>query len=304
MAQFSGMVLTKQGLQLQARAQTGAALQFSKVKLGDGTLSSGQSLDTMTDLISIKLSLAIQSMDVIGDGTSRVRVALTNDGLETGFFVREIGVYAYDTSAKADVLYSVSNAGDMADFLPAGGAETVVEQIIDLITVVGNAQNVTAVIDRHTMLATLEDFGDLKANLKSNDADKGASTVGIADTKSNFIGTTVEAALSELGSDTLRYKEIATTDLNKIKDLGLYSIAGNNNNVNFPAIKATDGIDPKIFWTHLEVLRGPYPIQRLTYFYQGGGTNSDNNYGLINRVYQRVNLNLSSDSWSNWRAID
>jgi|GEM_PF-2053221 len=194
MAQFSGTVLTKQGLQLQSKAQIGTKLEFTNVKLGDGKLAEGQSLEDLTGLIKPMLTLGIQFMDVIGDGTSRVRVVLTNQGLEQGFFVREIGVYAKDPQL-GEILYSVAYADEMADFLPAGGGVSVVEQVLDLITVVGNAQNVTAVIDKHTMIATLEDLDEHNGDPNAHDAKINAKTVG-GKYAADFAGANISVPLT------------------------------------------------------------------------------------------------------------
>lgn len=156
MAGFNGTVLTTKGRNLQAKAQIGTALNFTKVKLGSGTLANGQSLESLNDLIAPVMTLTIQGMTTNSDGTSKITVLVTNNGLETGFYVREIGLYATDPQF-GEILYSVSNAGTLADYLPAGGGAVVVEQLFELITVVGNATNVTAVIDTSLVLATKDD---------------------------------------------------------------------------------------------------------------------------------------------------
>ncbi len=155
MANFPGLVLTQAGRNLQAKAQIGAALTFTRVALGDGTSNAP---DAMTALANELLSLSIQEFEVVGDGTSRMRVIMTNEALETGFFVRELGVFAEDPDTGEEQLYSYSNAGEQPDFLPAGGGATLVENIFDLYTVVGNAQNVTAKINDYITIATKQDI--------------------------------------------------------------------------------------------------------------------------------------------------
>ena len=155
MANFPGLVLTQAGRNLQAKAQIGAPLTFSRVALGDGTSNAP---DAMTALANELLSLSIQEFEVVGDGTSRMRVIMTNEALENGFFVRELGVFAEDPDTGEEQLYSYSNAGDQPDFLPAGGGATLVENVFDLYTVVGNAQNVTAKINDYITIATKQDI--------------------------------------------------------------------------------------------------------------------------------------------------
>lgn len=151
MANFPGLVLTTVGRNLQAKAQTGAALNFTRVALGEGT---SKTPETMSALNNEKISLSIQEIKVVGDGTSRMRVIMTNESLTNGFFVRELGVFAEDPDTGQEQLYSYTTAGSEPDFLPAGGGATLVENVFDLYTVVGNAQNVTAKISSYAIIAT------------------------------------------------------------------------------------------------------------------------------------------------------
>lgn len=159
MANFPGLVLTDAGRQLQAKAQIGAALTFSRVGLGDGGADAWESMAALANEL---LSLSIQDFEVVGDGTSRMRVIMTNEHLESGFFVREMGVFARDPDTGEEVLYSYTNAGGQPDFLPAGGGATLVENVFDLYTVVGNAQNVTAVINDYITIATKQDVDEIR----------------------------------------------------------------------------------------------------------------------------------------------
>lgn len=162
MANFPGLVLTQAGRNLQAKAQIGAALTFTRVALGDGSTSAP---DEMSALDNELLSLSIQDFEVVGDGTSRMRVIMTNESLNTGFFVRELGVFAEDPDTGEEQLYSYTNAGNQPDFLPAGGGATLVENVFDLYTVVGNAQNVTAVINDYITIATKQDIDVIRPQL-------------------------------------------------------------------------------------------------------------------------------------------
>ncbi|MBP0047647.1 phage tail protein [Marinobacterium sp. AK62] len=160
MANFPGLILTNAGRQLQAKAQIGQQLQFTRVALGSGYEPAEP--ESLTALVDEKQSLSIQSFEVIGDGTSKIRAILTNEGVSTGFFVREIGVFARDPDTLEEQLYAYSNSGTQSDFLPAEGGATVVEQIFDLVTVIGNAANVTAVIDDYITLATKADIEEIR----------------------------------------------------------------------------------------------------------------------------------------------
>lgn len=144
MAGFSKAVLTTKGKALYAKAQAGTIISFTRAKIGSGTLTAGQNLEYLTDLISVVTPLAIQGVSYLGNSQTRIRTVITNSGLSQGFYFREIGLYATDPQ-EGEILYCVANAGDQADYIPAEGS-VAVEQVMDIIAVVGNG-NVTASIE-------------------------------------------------------------------------------------------------------------------------------------------------------------
>ncbi len=183
MAEFAPLKLTDAGRQIQAKAQAGQALTFTRVGLGDGAAPAIAS--ELLDLVNRRQWLSIQSQLAPGDGTAVLRVILTNVGLAIGFFMRELGVYALDPDTGDEHLYSYTNAGAHPDFMPAAGGATVVEQIFDLITVVGEAENVTAVINDYITIALKADVDALRPRLLPEDP----GTVGqMARKRSNAAG--------------------------------------------------------------------------------------------------------------------
>jgi hypothetical protein len=163
MADFTGTLLTQKGRNLLSKAQTGATLTFTKIKIGDGTWATGTDPTQLNDLVDPKLSLSIQSIQVVGDGTVRLRFVLTNTGLQQGFFMREIGIYAQDPDL-GEILYAVAYAGDRADYIPSDGT-TKVENVVDIYTVISNTQNVSAVISDTVVIATKQDVDNLNTQL-------------------------------------------------------------------------------------------------------------------------------------------
>ncbi|MBF0444381.1 MAG: phage tail protein [Magnetococcales bacterium] len=156
MSEFNGVILTTLGLNLLAKAQTGAPLDFTRIAVGDGNWPVETEPEELTELLNEKMTIPIQGHTVVGDGTSELRIILTNTGLETGFFIREIGIFATDPDL-GEILYSVTSAGDYGDFLPAEGG-TMVEEVINLLTVIGNSPNVTAQISDLVVIATKQDI--------------------------------------------------------------------------------------------------------------------------------------------------
>jgi len=159
MSNFSQLVLTMDGINLQAKVQSGTLLKFTRVGVGDGALREGQHLNTLTNLINYRTSFPINDIKNKGDGTSVVRTIITNKDIEEGFFLREIGLYAEDPD-KGEILYCVANTGMYADFLPPKTLNSV-DIILDLITIVGNAENVVIEMDDSLVYVTREEFNNL-----------------------------------------------------------------------------------------------------------------------------------------------
>ena len=156
MANFSGLILTDAGRNILSQALTGEAITFTRVALGAGDVP--QNPEALVALVDEKRNAPIQSFSVVGDGTSRIRAIVTNVGLAAGFFAREVGIFATNPDTGLETLYAYANAGNQADYLPAEGGATIVEQLFDLFTVVDSATNVTAIIDSSIIYATKDEL--------------------------------------------------------------------------------------------------------------------------------------------------
>jgi len=159
MAQFNGLALTLKGLALQTKAQTGVELRFSRVAYGDGQLEEGQLLRDLTALISHKMDLPIVANTIIGNGTSKIQAVCRNVDVLVGFDARELGVFATDPD-EGEILYCVGNAGDFTDYIPAGNSADLIETIVEIITVIKQATNVTATIDTSLLFTTQVEFSN------------------------------------------------------------------------------------------------------------------------------------------------
>ena len=171
MAQFNGMTLTEGGRNLLAKALIGKRLHFDRVACGDGTLPDGQDLYEMTELIAPIRDLPIASMTVTGVGTATVQVVMSNEDITTPFFIRELGLFALDPDTGEEILYGYCNAGERSDYMPASGGPDVVQYLLTLVTVIEQAQNVTAQITEGLAWATHE---ELEAKIKSIFGDSAA----------------------------------------------------------------------------------------------------------------------------------
>lgn len=137
--------LTNYGRELIARSQaTGKKLQYIKLVTGDGQLDN-QNIDTMTSVLAPKLECPFTSGgEFIGDGQFRIEFAVGNSTVNSGFFARELGVYANleGESDSAARLIAYSNGGNYASYIPS--KETPINsKVFSLDVVIGNSTNVT-----------------------------------------------------------------------------------------------------------------------------------------------------------------
>ncbi len=145
---FTAPRFTDEGKALQAKAQAGTALKFTKMQLGDGELGS-QAIAAMTKLVNPLITVGISGVKA-GNNYATVKSNFSNSELTTGFYWREIGVFAENpekpNDRNSDILYCYANAGSLAEYIPAAGSE-IVEKIISIPCIIGDAENVSAEVE-------------------------------------------------------------------------------------------------------------------------------------------------------------
>lgn len=160
--------LTNKGRQLQAKAQAGVQLVYTRMAVGSGTLS-GQSLESMTALITPVKDLTITRLKrPAGSTRALIGATLTNQDVTTGFYLREVGIFADDPD-DGEILYMYANAGATADYIAPQG-DGVIEKALNMNVFVGSAANITANIDESLVYATQQDLADAIAGIQINDA--------------------------------------------------------------------------------------------------------------------------------------
>lgn len=155
---FGGVQFTNQGLALQAKAQTGVELHFTRLAVGDGELG-GQSIPALTDLIHLVKSVDITKLKTLPGGKAVVGGILSNQDIAAGFYWRELGLFATDPDI-GELLYCYGNAGVLAEYIPAPGGAEILEKQINIVALVGNAQNITATIEQSLIFATVQDLAN------------------------------------------------------------------------------------------------------------------------------------------------
>jgi hypothetical protein len=149
---FNNIKFTTKGRNLHAKAQIGAALNFTRIAIGDGD-NGGASSDAYSALLNQIHSMNITKLKPTSNGTAIVGGVFNNSGLPA-FYLREIGLFAMDPDL-GEILYCYGNAGANAEHIPEGGGSTILERELNIIATVGNATSLTANID-YSMYATME----------------------------------------------------------------------------------------------------------------------------------------------------
>lgn len=149
---FGLIAFTNRGRALQAKAQAGAQLNFTRLAVGDGQLS-GQAIADLTALIHEIKSITLNKFKVLTGGKAVVGGVLSNQDIDTGFWLREIGLFAEDPDL-GEILYCYGNAGELAEYIPFPGGAEILEKQLDIVSIVGNASNVSATIDQSMVYET------------------------------------------------------------------------------------------------------------------------------------------------------
>ena len=143
MAKFNGFILTEKGRELLAKGLAGETITFTKMAIGDGTSLTSER--ERTELVNQITTLPILNINVKRNGTCEINALLTNKSVTTGFYIKELGIFAHGND-NVEILYAY-NISTSPDFVPPFSANNVVEiEYVDTI-VVDQVANVTAVID-------------------------------------------------------------------------------------------------------------------------------------------------------------
>ncbi|TYA10939.1 hypothetical protein FRY98_24530 [Paenibacillus faecis] len=160
--------LTNKGRQLQAKAQAGVQLVYTRMAVGSGTLS-GQSLEDMSALITPVKDLTISRLKrPPGSTRALIGATLTNQDVTTGFYLREVGIFATDPDL-GEILYMYANAGSTADYITPKG-DGVIEKAINMNVFVGAASSITANIDESLVYVTKDELNEAIAGITIPDA--------------------------------------------------------------------------------------------------------------------------------------
>ena len=168
MASFQPFKITTNGLSIQYKAQTGKELKFTKFILGDRTYT-GSIID-LTALVSPKETANVKRLSVTGTGNNKkviIGFDIDTSKITTGFYLREIGLYAKDPDTNEEVLIFYTNAGDTADYISNKTSTTISTKMINAELYISDVANITATIDTSMTYATASEVNALSTQLET-----------------------------------------------------------------------------------------------------------------------------------------
>ena len=151
MSNWSGNWVTRRGRELLAKVGKGGnKLEFTKMKLGDGT-ETLDAVDELNDLVSPKLSYGISSLTQSGNTCTIIGV-VSSETVSEAFQVRENGLFAKDPDL-GEILFAINLDNIPDTLISAGGSSAITIQYSQNL-VFTNATDVTAVIDPSGLVTT------------------------------------------------------------------------------------------------------------------------------------------------------
>ena len=203
--------LTYKGLELLARGQLGKEINFTRVIMGDGEIGEAQDIRQLEGLVAPKLELPIKSINITGVGTVVMEAELKNNNLSAGFFAREVGIFAKEGTEGDEILYAYRNTADDSEYIPAGGGSEVWNLLYDIVTVIDQAENITANIDGSVAYVTKLDYNE---HVDSTNPHKEFLQIGNEVTTAQVINCDVRQAgdkLNHISIDNLRLQVLGDT---------------------------------------------------------------------------------------------
>ena len=163
MAEFSKLVITNKGQALLAKMIAGSGnIEFTKVS-ASSTVYTDSQLEGLTSLTNVKQTSLISKVTRTNEVAIKVETAFTNTELTAGYYMKALGLYAVDPDG-GEILYAVTRETSGNCYMPAYNGITVSGAYVQLVTTVGNADNVSLEVDQ-AAVATIGDIQDLQKQI-------------------------------------------------------------------------------------------------------------------------------------------
>lgn len=227
--------VTAVGRNMIAAAIDGDEIAFTRIVLGDGIFT-GDDTAGAVDVVHPIEEVPISGHSVSNNVATIVGI-FTNENETEGFFLREIGIYAENSTNEESLFaYGYAETDGDADYIPPTGGPVVIEKQVELHIPIGEAQNVSAFLDPGAS-ATLTDYEELRrlcrqAVATANDAMALAGEAwGYADANHELI--------LKVNQQVVKNK----TRISIIWDALFNDIAANRNTVDFDTVHDAEEAD-------------------------------------------------------------
>ena len=144
MSAFTKNSITIQGAVAIAALVAGGTLHFTRIAVGDGDLPAGQTAMTMTNLAHRLFDVEINEVYSDSESQATITGVFSNAQTQTGFYYRELGLFAKNPVSDEEILFCYGNAGEDAEWINPAGEESIIEKEVHIVTLIGNATEVTA----------------------------------------------------------------------------------------------------------------------------------------------------------------
>ena len=185
MAEFSKLVITNKGQALLAKMIAGeGSVEFTKVSASSTAYTDAQ-LEGLISLSNVKQTSLISKITRTNGVAIKVEAAFTNTELTAGYYMKALGLYAVDPD-DGEILYAVTRETSGNCYMPAYNGITVSGAYVQLVTTVGNAENVSLEVDQ-AAVATIGDIQDLQKQIADLEAFIGYSADDIYGVEVDFV---------------------------------------------------------------------------------------------------------------------
>lgn len=163
MAEYSKLVITKLGQALQAKMIAGTgSVEFTKVSASSTQYTLAQ-LEGLTSLSNVKQTSLVSKVTRTNDVAIKIETAFSNAELNTGYYMRTLGLYAVDPNV-GEILYAVCIETSNNCYIPPYNGVTVTGAYIQMYQTVGNADSVSLNVNPGAY-ATIGDIQELEAEI-------------------------------------------------------------------------------------------------------------------------------------------
>lgn len=223
MSNYNKIIPTLAGSNLLVEAiKSKKPLIFTRIALGDGTLTESESIENLTALKHPMAQNTVQSINSRGNDEIDVVATISNASVTSGFYARELGVFAKVGDTGTEKLFAYTNAGAQASYTPAG--TSLDEKLITVTFYIGNDVNVKinlnsqlyitqATLDAHNSATNAhQDAFNKKLDITSNQYAK-----AIAKHNQGLQVTKGDNSQEVINFITSNYND---SDINKVLNLG------------------------------------------------------------------------------------